>query len=70
MQIKREVKLMKIFIEAFNSLKNSLVSEPTVNYQRKHRLYSLIVDASTSTSERNGGLGALLCQQMKKEKKE
>ena len=48
--------------EAFISLRNSLVSEPIVDYPRKHRPYSLIVDASTGTGEINGGLGAMLCQ--------
>ena len=49
-------------MEAFISLRNSLVSEPIVEYPRKHRTYSLIVDASTVTGEINGGLGAMLCQ--------
>jgi hypothetical protein len=49
-------------MEVFKSLKNSLVSEPIINFLRKCRLYSLIVDASTGTGEINGGLGAMLCQ--------
>ena len=49
-------------MEAFNSLKNAHISEPIVDYPRKHRPYSLIVDASTGTSEANGGLGAMRCQ--------
>ena len=49
-------------MEAFNSLKNSLISEPIVDYTRKHMPHSLIVDASTGTGEINGGLGAMLCQ--------
>jgi hypothetical protein len=49
-------------LEAFNSLKQSLISEPIVDYPRKHRPYSLIVDASTGTGKINGGLGAMLCQ--------
>jgi hypothetical protein len=44
-------------MEVFNSLINSLisVSEPIADHQRKHRPYSLIVDASTGT-------GDMLCQ--------
>jgi hypothetical protein len=49
-------------LEAFKSLKNALVSEPMVDYPRKHWPYSLIVNASSWTSEINGGLGAILCQ--------
>jgi hypothetical protein len=52
-------------LEAFNSLKQSLISEPIVDYPRKHRPYSLIVDASTGTGEINGELGAILCQTVK-----
>jgi hypothetical protein len=33
-----------------------------VYYSRKHRLYSLTVDAPTGTSEMKGSLGAMLCQ--------
>jgi hypothetical protein len=48
------------FTEAFNSLKNYLISEPIVDNTRKHRTYSLIMDASTCASEINGSLGAML----------
>jgi hypothetical protein len=47
---------------AFNSLKNSQIVEPISNYPRKYRPYSLIVDASTGSSETNGGWSAMLCQ--------
>jgi hypothetical protein len=49
-------------LEAFNLLKQYLISEPIVDYPRKHRPYSVFVDASTGTSEINGGLEAMLCQ--------
>ena len=49
-------------VEAYNSLKQALLSEPIVDYPRKNRPYSLIVDASTGTSEIAGGLGAILTQ--------
>ena len=49
-------------VEAYNSLKQALLSEPIVDYPRKNRPYSLIVDASTGTSEVAGGLGAILTQ--------
>jgi hypothetical protein len=43
-------------------LKQYLISEPIVDYPRKHRPYSLIVDASTGTGEINGGLGTMFYQ--------
>ena len=49
--------------EAFDSLRAALCSEPIVDYPRKNRPYSLIVDASTGTAEIAGGLGAILTQQ-------
>ena len=49
-------------MEAYNSLKQALLSEPILYYPRKNRPYSLIVDASTGTSETTGGLGAILTQ--------
>ena len=49
-------------ITAYNSLKTALISEPVVDYPRKNRPYSLIVDASTGTTEIAGGLGAILSQ--------
>ena len=49
-------------MEAYNSLKQALLSEPIVNYPRRNRPYSMIVDASTGTSEIAGGLGAILTQ--------
>jgi hypothetical protein len=49
-------------MEAMNSLKNALISEPIEDYPNKHRPYSLISDAFTGRSEINGGLEAILCQ--------
>ena len=49
-------------IKAYNSLKTALITEPVVDYPRKNRPYSLIVDASTGTTEVAGGLGAILSQ--------
>ncbi len=46
----------------FQQLKTALFSEPVVAYPRSNRVYSLIVDAATSTLEAKGGLGAILCQ--------
>ncbi len=46
----------------YHKLKQALILEPIVDYPRKHRPYSLIVDPSTGTGEINGGLGAMLCQ--------
>jgi hypothetical protein len=40
----------------------AFILEPIVDYPRKHRPNSLIVDVSTGASENNGGLGAMLCQ--------
>ena len=48
--------------QAYESLKAALCSEPIVDYPRKNRPYSLIVDASTGTPEIAGGLGAILTQ--------
>jgi hypothetical protein len=57
-------------METFISLKDSLVFFPIVNYPRKHKPSSQIVDASTDTDEIKGGCGAMLCQtDMRKEKK-
>jgi hypothetical protein len=36
-------------LTAFNALKQALYSEPIVDYPRKNRPYSLIVDACTGT---------------------
>jgi hypothetical protein len=41
-------------------MKNSLFLETIFDYPRKHRPYSLVVNASTD--EINGGLRAMLCQ--------
>ena len=49
-------------VQAYESLKAALCSEPIVDYPRKNRPYSLIVDASTGTPEIAGGLGAILTQ--------
>jgi hypothetical protein len=48
--------------EAIISLKNSLISQPIVDYPRKDRPFSLIVDASTGTDKIKDGIGAMLCQ--------
>jgi hypothetical protein len=50
------------YLEAFNLQTQSLISKPIIDYPRKHRPFSLIVDASTGTGDINGGLGAMLCQ--------
>ena len=47
---------------AYNELKAALCSEPIVAYPRKHRPYSLIVDASTGSDKTIGGMGAILVQ--------
>ena len=49
-------------MEAFNTLKQALCSEPIVYYPRKDRPYSLIVDACTGNDKNMGGMGAILCQ--------
>jgi hypothetical protein len=48
-------------IEAYISLKNSLISKPIVDYPRTLRPYSLIMEASTGTDEIKGGLVAMRC---------
>ncbi len=58
-------KLSENCTEAFNSLKISLISKPIVDYP----LFTNY-ECSTGTGEINGGLGAMLCQKNKKEKKE
>ena len=52
--------------ETFLTLKQALCSEPTVDYPRKDRPYSLIVDACTENNKNMGGMGAILCQTDKK----
>ena len=49
-------------LEAYNSLKQALLSEPIVDYPRRNHPYSLLVNASTGTSAIPGGLGAILKQ--------
>jgi hypothetical protein len=49
-------------LTAFNTLKQALCSEPIVDYPRKNRPYSLIVDACTGNDKAIGGMGAILCQ--------
>ncbi len=49
-------------LEAFETLKTLLCSEPIMAYPRADRTYALIVDASTGTSAIEGGMGAILCQ--------
>ena len=48
-------------MEAYNSLKQALLSEPIVDYTGKNWPYSLIVDALIGQSAA-GGLGAILTQ--------
>ena len=47
-------------LTAYNSLKQALTLAQIVNYPRKHRRYSVIVDTSTGTDEINGGVRAIL----------
>jgi hypothetical protein len=47
-------------LESVNSQNTALILKPIVDYPRKHRPYSLILDTSTGTSEMNGGLGHAL----------
>ncbi len=47
-------------LKAYKELKHLLVSEPIVDYPRKDRPYSLIVDAATGNDVNDGGLGAIL----------
>ncbi len=49
-------------LKAYQELKHLLVSEPIVDYPRKNRPYSLIVDAATGNDINDGGLGAILTQ--------
>jgi hypothetical protein len=49
-------------MKTFISLKNTLISEQTVDYLKKPRYYSLILNASTGTGKINGGFGAMLCK--------
>jgi len=51
-------------LQAFNELKNILLSEPVLSYPRKDRPYSLITDAACGNSDQKkpGGLGAILTQ--------
>ena len=49
-------------LAAYSSLKQALCSEPAVDYPRKNRPYSLMVDASTGNDKTPGGLVAILCQ--------
>ena len=58
----KDGKLPEECVQACNSLKQALLSEPIVDYPRKNRPYSLIVDASTGTADIAGGLGAILTQ--------
>ncbi len=39
-----------------------LCAEPVMAYPRYDRTYALIVDASTGTDQKEGGMGAILCQ--------
>jgi hypothetical protein len=49
-------------LNAFNILKQQLVSNPVLAYPRSDRQYLLIVDASTGSATEEGGLGAILTQ--------
>ena len=42
----------------YKELKHLLISEPIVDYPRKDRPYSLIVDAATGSDNNDRGLGA------------
>jgi hypothetical protein len=59
------VELLADCLEAFNLLEQSLISEPIVDYPRKHRSDSLIVNTSTGTGDINGGLGAMATKEKK-----
>ena len=50
------------YLTAFNTSKQALCSEPIVDYPRKNRQYSLIVDACTDKEKTNGGMGSIRCQ--------
>jgi hypothetical protein len=52
-------------IEAFETLKIMLCSEPIMAYPRSDRTYDLIVDACTGTNQIEGGMGAILCRSNK-----
>ena len=49
-------------LNAFNELRSALCSEPIVNYPRKDRPYSVIVDAALGNDKNDGGIGCILCQ--------
>ena len=49
-------------MNAFIQLKSALLTEPIVDFPRRNRPYSLIVDAASGDKEKDGGLGAILCQ--------
>ena len=49
-------------LQAYNTLKQALCSEPVVAYPRKNRPYSIIVDACTGNDTTIGGMGAILVQ--------
>ena len=49
-------------MEAFLTLKHSLCSEPLVDYPRKYRPYSFIVEACPGNDKNMSGMGAILCQ--------
>jgi hypothetical protein len=58
----KRIDLQENCMEAFISLKNFQISEPIVDYPRKHRRYSPIVDGSTCSGIIIGELGTMLCQ--------
>jgi hypothetical protein len=49
-------------LKAFQELQTYLCSEPIVDYPRRNRPYTLIIDASLSDNRKPGGLGAILTQ--------
>jgi hypothetical protein len=49
-------------LNAFETLKNALCSEPVIAYPRSDRTFSLIVDAATGKKKKKGGLGEIICQ--------
>ena len=56
-------------MEAFQTIKQALCSEPIVDYPRKDRPYSLIVDACTESDKNMGGREPSYVRQTKMEKK-
>jgi hypothetical protein len=47
-------------LQAFQELQTYLCSEPIVDYPKRNRPYTLIVDSSLGDDKKPGGLGAIL----------